>query len=152
VYWADERARGTIKYLEEKGIPFEKLDISSASYTMGARVAEYLEKNPATNLVISQGGAGPWGTAAGVRSAGKKPGEVIVAGYDIMPPTVQEIKGGYVTFVIDQHPYLQGYLPVVQLYLIKEFAMRTWSVDTGTGYVDKNNVDQVNALVMQRVR
>jgi simple sugar transport system substrate-binding protein len=152
VYWADERARGAITYLEEKGIPFERLDIGSDSYTMGARVSEFLRKNPATNLVLSQGGAGPWGTAGGVRSAGKKPGEVIIAEYDIMLQTVQEIKSGYVTFVLDQHPYLQGYLPVIHLYMIKEYGMRAWSVDTGVGFVDKSNVDQVNALVMQQVR
>ena len=150
--WADERAQGAIEYLEQNGIPYEKLDIGQHAYMMQSRVAEYLRKNPVTTLVISQGGAGPVGTAAGVRDAGRKPGEVVVVGYDLFQQTVQEIKDGYVTLVADQHTYLQGYLPVIELYLIKELAMSPFSVDTGLSYVDRENVDQVNALIGKGVR
>ena len=54
--------------------------------------------------------------------------------------------------VNDQQPYLQGYLPVIQLYMIKEFAMSTWDVNTGLGYVDKNTIDKVGARAQKRVR
>ncbi len=150
--WCEDRAGGTVKYLEERHIPYQKLDLSQDMATMQSRVAAFLKKNPDTNLVMSQGGNGPSGTAYGVEAAGKKPGEVIVVGYDVTPQTAQEIKKGYVTFVNDQQPYLQGYLPVIQLYMIKEFAMSTWDVNTGLGYVDKNNIDKVWGLVQKRLR
>jgi simple sugar transport system substrate-binding protein len=150
--WAEERAGGAIKFLEEKKIPYQKLDISQDMSTMQSRVAAFLKRNPDTNLVISQGGNGPSGTAKGVQIAGKKPGEVIVIGYDVTPQTAEEIKKGFVTFVNDQQPYLQGYLPVVQLYMIKEYAMSTWDVNTGLGYVDKNTIEKVGALAQKRVR
>lgn len=121
-------------------------------YTMQSRVSGFLKENPATNLVVSRTGAGPIGTAAGVQAAGKKPGEVIVVGYDLLPSTVEQIKNGYVTIVLDQHPCLQGYLPVVQFYMIKEFAMRTWNVNTGVGFVDNRNIDQVSILVSKCTR
>jgi simple sugar transport system substrate-binding protein len=150
--WAEERSGGAIKYLEEKKIPYQKLDLSQDMAQMQSRVAAFLKKNPETNLVMSQGGNGPSGTAYGIEAAGKKPGEVICVGYDVTPQTAVEMKKGYVTFVNDQQPYLQGYLPVVQLYMIKEFAMSTWDVNTGLGYVDKNTIDKVGALAEKRVR
>ena len=150
--WAEERSGGAIKYLEEKKIPYQKLDLSQDMATMQSRVAAFLKKYPETNLVMSQGGNGPSGTAYGIEAAGKKPGEVICVGYDVTPQTAVEIKKGYVTFVNDQQPYLQGYLPVIQLYMIKEFAMSTWDVNTGLGYVDKNTIDKVGALAQKRVR
>jgi simple sugar transport system substrate-binding protein len=150
--WAEERSGGAIKFLEEKKIPYQKVDISQDMATMQSRVSAFLKKYPETNLVMSQGGNGPSGTAKGVQAAGKKPGELIVVGYDITPQNAEEIKKGYVTFVNDQQPYLQGYLPVVQLYMIKEFAMSTWDVNTGLGYVDKNTIEKVGALAQKRVR
>jgi len=150
--WCEERAGGTIKYLEEKGIPYQKFDLSQDMATMQSRVSAFLKKYPETNLVMSQGGNGPSGTAKGVQAAGKKPGEVIVVGYDITPQNAEEVKKGYVTFVNDQQPYLQGYLPVIQLYMIKEYAMSIWGVNTGLGYVDKNTIEKVGALAQKRVR
>ena len=44
---------------------------------------------------------------------------VIVAGFDLFPQTLQFIKSGDVTFTVDQQAYLQGFLPVQQMYLWK---------------------------------
>jgi simple sugar transport system substrate-binding protein len=150
--WCEERAGGAIKYLEEQKIPYEKIDLSQDMATMESRVSAYLRKNPDCNLVMSQGGNGPFGTSKGVQAAGKKPGDVIVVGYDITPQNAGELKKGYVTFLNDQQPYLQGYLPVLQLYMMKMYALSGWDVNTGLGYVDKNNIDQVFDLVQKRVR
>ena len=150
--WAEDRAGGAIKYFEEKEIPYEKLDGGGTLELMESRMAAYLLKNPDTNLVMYQGGGGPPAMALALRAAGRKPGEVIVAGYDVVPQTAQEIKKGYVTVVNDQQPYLQGYLPVIQLFLRLEYALSGWSVDTGLGYVDKNNIEKVQALIEKRVR
>jgi simple sugar transport system substrate-binding protein len=150
--WCEERAGGAVKYLEEQKIPYEKIDLSQDMATMESRVSAYLRKHPDCNLVMSQGGNGPFGTSKGVQAAGKKPGEVIVVGYDITPQNAGELKKGYVTLLNDQQPYLQGYLPVVQLFMMKNYALSGWDVNTGLGYVDKNNIDQVFDMVQKRVR
>jgi simple sugar transport system substrate-binding protein len=150
--WCEERAGGAIKYLEEQNIPYEKMDLTQDMATMESRVSAYLRTNPDCNLVMSQGGNGPFGTSKGVQAAGKKPGEVIVVGYDITPQNAAELKKGYVTYLNDQQPYLQGYLPVVQLFMMKKYALSGWDVNTGLGGVDKNNIDQVYDLVQKRVR
>src|SRR5918997_946751 len=42
---------------------------------------------------------------------------VKAGGYDLLPEILQLMKDGHIDFTIDQQPYLQGFLPVMQLYL-----------------------------------
>jgi simple sugar transport system substrate-binding protein len=44
---------------------------------------------------------------------------VRTGGYDLTPITLQGIQQGSLNFTIDQQPYLQGFLPVLQLFLYK---------------------------------
>jgi simple sugar transport system substrate-binding protein len=68
---------------------------------------------------------------------------VHAGGYDLLPTTLQLIKGGHLDFTIDQQPYLQGFLPVVQLFLYKLSGGLSQPAETNTGllFVTKNNVD-----------
>ncbi len=63
-------------------------------------------------------------------------------GYDLLPKTLQEIQSGNLDFTIDQQPYLQGFLPVVQLFLYKLSGglMQPAETDTGLLFVTKDNV------------
>jgi simple sugar transport system substrate-binding protein len=64
-------------------------------------------------------------------------------GFDLQPKTLQEIKSGNLDFTIDQQPYLQGFILVLQLFLYKLSGglMFPAQTDTGLLFVDKNNVD-----------
>jgi simple sugar transport system substrate-binding protein len=63
-------------------------------------------------------------------------------GYDLLPKTLQEINAGNLDFTIDQQPYLQGFIPVLQLFLYKLSGglMQPSNTDTGLLFVDKSNV------------
>lgn len=63
-------------------------------------------------------------------------------GYDLLPKTLQEIQSGNLDFTIDQQPYLQGFLPVVQLFLYKLSGGLQQPSETNTGllFVTKDNV------------
>lgn len=67
---------------------------------------------------------------------------VHAGGYDLLPKTLQEIQSGNLDFTIDQQPYLQGFLPVVQLFLYKLSGglMQPAETDTGLLFVTKDNV------------
>lgn len=67
---------------------------------------------------------------------------VRAGGYDLLPKTLQEIKGGNLDFTIDQQPYLQGFIPVIQLFLYKLSGGLQQPSNTNTGllFVTKNNV------------
>jgi simple sugar transport system substrate-binding protein len=63
-------------------------------------------------------------------------------GYDLLPTTLQLISQGFLDFTIDQQPYLQGFYPVVQLFLYKLSGGLQQPSDTDTGllFVTKDNV------------
>ena len=44
---------------------------------------------------------------------------VKAGGFDLTEQTQKLLKAGYIEFTIDQQPYLQGFLPVLQLFLYK---------------------------------
>jgi len=39
--------------------------------------------------------------------------------FDLVDIVMDEMDEGYVHLTIDQQPYLQGYLPILQMYLMK---------------------------------
>ena len=47
-------------------------------------------------------------------------GHAAVAGFDLFPQTLDFIKSGDVTFTTDQQAYLQGFLPVQQMYHLQD--------------------------------
>jgi simple sugar transport system substrate-binding protein len=60
---------------------------------------------------------------------------VKAGGYDLLPETLKLMKGKHIDFTIDQQPYLQGFLPVMQLYLYNISGGITGPAETNTGLV-----------------
>jgi simple sugar transport system substrate-binding protein len=73
----------------------------------------------------------------GLRAKGWKGG-----GYDLTPITEQLLAAGQIDFTIDQQPYLQGFLPVLQLYMYNasQGLSGIADVDTGLKFLDKTTV------------
>jgi simple sugar transport system substrate-binding protein len=69
-------------------------------------------------------------------------GKVKGGGYDLLPGTLKLIDQGFLDFTIDQQPYLQGFYPVLQLFLYKLSGGLVAPSDTNTGllFVTKANV------------
>lgn len=69
-------------------------------------------------------------------------GKIPAGGFDLVPLTLQAIKAGTVDFTIDQSPYLQGFLPVLYLYLynLSGGLVAPPNTDTGLTFVTKDNV------------
>jgi simple sugar transport system substrate-binding protein len=68
---------------------------------------------------------------------------VAVAGFDLFPQTLTYIKSGDVNFTVDQQSYLQGFLPVQQMYLwhLSDGLLGPADTDTSRAYVTKDNID-----------
>lgn len=64
-------------------------------------------------------------------------------GFDMLPKTLQGVKDGHLEFTIDQQPYLQGFDPVMQLFLFKVSGglVAPADVNTSLKFVTKQNVD-----------
>jgi simple sugar transport system substrate-binding protein len=69
-------------------------------------------------------------------------GKVVTGGFDLLPETLKNIQSGATQFTIDQQPYLQGFVPVMQLYLYKLSggAMAPSDTNTSLKFVTKDNV------------
>jgi simple sugar transport system substrate-binding protein len=73
----------------------------------------------------------------GLKAKGWKGG-----GYDLTPITEQLLAAGQIEFTIDQQPYLQGFLPILQLYMYKasQGLSGIADVDTGLKFLDSSTV------------
>ena len=87
------------------------------------------------------------GSTQGVAQVMKKYGlhdkGVKGGGYDLLPKTLQLLKEGHIDFTIDQQAYLQGFFPVMELYLFKISGGLTGMAEANTGlkFVTKETVD-----------
>jgi simple sugar transport system substrate-binding protein len=77
-----------------------------------------------------------------LRSKGVKAG-----GYDLTPITQKLLAQDQLDFTIDQQPYLQGFLPVMELYLYAASKTLTGMADVNTGlkFLDKTTVQPYNS-------
>jgi len=73
----------------------------------------------------------------GLKAKGWKGG-----GYDLTPITEQLLAAGEIEFTIDQQPYLQGFLPIFELYMYKasQGLSGIADVDTGLKFLDSTTV------------
>ena len=86
---------------------------------------------------------------AGARSKAK------LATFDLSGDVISAIKSGKMLFAVDQQQYLQGYLPVVFLYLYNTNLNTVGGglpVLTGPGFVVKANASKVEALAKKGTR
>jgi simple sugar transport system substrate-binding protein len=67
---------------------------------------------------------------------------VCAGGYDLLPATLRAIHDRQLDFTIDQQPYLQGFLPVLQMFLYRYSGKLVAPADTNTGlnFVTRANV------------
>src|ERR671917_274462 len=84
------------------------------------------------------------GVAQVMEQAGLAEQGVRAGGYDLQPQTLQLMKAGHIDFTIDQQPYLQGFFPVMQLYLYNISGGVTGPAETNTGliFITPDTVDR----------
>ena len=89
----------------------------------------------------------PLRAIAAAETAGR---ELVIGGFDLSPDLISAIEAGDVSFTVDQQQYLQGYLPVVLMYLQAtnlNTAGGGLPILTGPGFVDTENVAEIKTLV-----
>lgn len=151
-----QRTKGAIDALEEAGLEVEHIEISSEVDKDPANgipiITGYLQSNPDTDLVITDHGALTATQEEYFKSAGYGPDEIYGAGFDLSPATARAIESGYTDLTLDQQPYLQGFLPVLQVYLSAKYKFSGLHIDTGSGLVHSGNIDLIAPLVEEGIR
>ena len=151
-----ERTKGAKEALEKAGLKVDYLEIDSATNkdpaAGTATFTGYVSANPDVKLIITDHGGLTATAETYLKAAGKKAGEIHIAGFDLSPATVTAVKGGWTELVIDQQPWLQGYLPILQVCLTKTYGFSGLHIDTGGGFVSKDNIDMVAPLAAKEIR
>ena len=151
-----ERTKGVKDALEKAGLKviYQEIDdATNADASAGIPVfTGIFSANPDIKLMVTDHGNLTGTVASFLQAAGKKPGDVYAAGFDMSGNAVTAIQGGWLQLVIDQQQYLQGYFGVLQLCLTIKYGFSGLLIDTGAGFVDKNNVDKLAPLVGKQIR
>ena len=148
--------KGLADTLEAAGLTVDRLEITqevNSDVSLGVPVlVAYIQAHPDLKAIGTQHG-GVTGTLAEVlEKAGKAPGDVVVAGIDLAPATIDGLKSGYVTATLDQLLYLQGFMPVVQCVMTAKYKMPGLSLNTGAGTVTPETIDSLVELIDAGIR
>ena len=150
------RTKGCIDALKEKGVTVDYLDIApdtNADPPAGTpTIVAYIASHPDVDLIITDHGGLTATAQTYMEAAGKEPGEIIVAGFDLSSATTEAIRSGYVQVVADQQPWLQAYLGVLQICLAKKLGFSGLYIDTGAGFVTADNIEAVAPLAELGIR
>jgi simple sugar transport system substrate-binding protein len=104
-------------------------------------IQSYAQGHPTTKGMFAVDAGSTQSVAQTIQKQGLK-GKIKGGGYDLLGPTTQLLNAGYIQVTIDQQPYLQGFLPILQLYMYKASNGVSGIADTNTGlkFVDSSNV------------
>jgi simple sugar transport system substrate-binding protein len=150
------RTKGVIDALKEAGLTVDYLEIDAATNAAPPAgtptFAGYVSSHPDVKLVVTDHGGLTATAETYCKGAGKKAGEIKIAGFDLSPATIAAIRGGWTGLVIDQQEWLQGYLPILQVCLTKVYGFSGLHINTGAGFVDKSNVEFIAPLAEKNIR
>lgn len=155
--WSEQRGQGVVNFLEAykassgRDITWEKIDSGTDLAITSDRVGAYLAANPDTTAYFD---TGFWhaGVARVLADRGDAPGKVLLGGFDLVPEAVEQMKSGYIQVQVDQQPYMQGFMPVMMVYLNKTVGLAPSDLDTGQGIVTPADADAIMELSAQGLR
>ena len=129
---------------------FAGLDADQTAQING--ISAILSANEDIDAIL---GTGPVVTISALTAAQDLGRDVTIGGFDITPEVIDAIDAGDIAFTVDQQQFLQGYLPIVLLYLNVtnlNTAGGGLPILTGPGFVTTDNAAQVAALVSEGTR
>ena len=151
-----QRTVGVIDAFEKAGakVVYQEIDAATnADPNAGtATFVGVIKSNPGIKIVVTDHGGLTSNVGVYAAAASLKPNQVYFAGFDMSPNTSKAIQEGFLNLVIDQQPYLQGYLPILNICLTKKFGFAGLDINTAGAFVDKDNVDAVAPLAAKEIR
>ena len=138
------RIDGALDALRDSGRPIRPHVVASGvevGHERGKVEATYLANRKLRGLFAVDAGSTA-GVAEVMRKYRLRARGVCAGGYDLLPVTLQAVHRRDLDFTIDQQPYLQGFVPVLQLFLYRYSSSLVAPADTNTGlnFVTRANV------------
>ena len=106
----------------------------------------YAQSHPDTKGYFAVDAGSTQGLAQTIQKQKLRDKGVKGGGYDLTPVTQNLLAADQIDFTIDQQPYLQGFFPIMELYLAKASATLSGVADVNTGlkFLDKTTVEPYN--------
>lgn len=140
----DQRCKGAQDTL---GGTVERLQVDVSNLAdVSSKVTAKLQSDKSINGVLALNPAVAIAARDAIKDAGS---QAKLATFDLSGDVVTAIKAGEILFAVDQQQYLQGYLPITFLLLYKNNLNTVGGglpVNTGPGFVTKDNAEQVAKL------
>ncbi len=142
--------KATLKGLKAANM-LQNFKVDAGPNNIGVDVGTDITAGPIVQLIESRKDVvGLFGPNGGVTPAIgdaisqlKMNGKICAYGFDLGPKQLEQIKSGALMGSLGQQPFLQGFYPVVQLYLQIDRNISAANLDTRAQLVTKENVDKV---------
>ena len=143
------RIDGALEAIKESGKPITPHTISTGAAVPGelSTIDAYWVGHKNTKGMFAVDGGSTQSTAQVMQKYGLPAKGVKAGGFDLTEVTQKLLAEGNLEFTIDQQPYLQGFFPVLELFLYKVSGTLTGIADVNTGlkFVTKDTVGPYNS-------
>jgi simple sugar transport system substrate-binding protein len=136
------RIEGAEKVLKAHGISIHTVATGAAVPGEESAIEAFYKSHTGVKGMYSVDGGSTESLAKVMQKLGLK-GKVHAGGFDLTEQTQNLLKAGFIEFTIDQQPYLQGFVPALQLFFYKVSGTQTgpFEANTGLKFVTKDTVD-----------
>lgn len=145
----ERRYLGIHNELQKHQIEVDKLDISVDASQAQQIIHSYLQRNPTTAAIFF---VGSFGIHAASRWLKKEYPQLVQASFDLTPLTLEQIKNSALSMSVDQQPFMQGYMAIIELNLKSRFDLAPPHLNTGVAIIAQKDVGQLAELVKKGVR
>ena len=138
------RLEGAEKAIKDSGAPITLKTIVTGSLESGEKTAieAYWTGHTSTKGMYAVDGGDTAELAGVMQKLGLNAKGVKAGGFDLAEKTQKGLHEGFLEFTIDQQPYLQGFVPILQMFLwqVSGSLSGPAEVNTGLKFVDKESV------------
>jgi simple sugar transport system substrate-binding protein len=138
------RIAGAIKAVKLSGKPITLHEVATGAAVPGelSTIDAYWVGHQSTKGMYAVDGGSTESLAKVMQKYGLAGKGVKAGGFDLTEQTQKLLQEGNIEFTIDQQPYLQGFLPVLQLFMWHVSGTLTGPAETDTGlkFLDKETV------------
>lgn len=137
------RSDGARSVLEPKGINYVEVATGAAENAELTAVDSWYQGHKDVKFLYAVDAGSGIAVAKTVDKYDLASKGILGSGWDVGTPTLQQVKAGNLAFTIDQQAYLQGFLPILQLFMYQVSGGLVSPVETNTGlkFVTKDNVN-----------
>jgi simple sugar transport system substrate-binding protein len=142
------RIDGALASIKSSGKPIKPHTIATGAALPKelTTIQGYWQAHPNTKGMFAVDAGSTQGVAQTIQRNNLRDKGVKGGGYDLLPTIQKLLAAGEIDFTIDQQPYLQGFLPILQLYMYQASGSLTGVADVNTGlkFLNKDTIVPYN--------